>query len=84
MATTLDSPSGPALEPETIGAELSPDRDHDEEGPIIPPVTEVTDESLSAPVVQPQADEFVCTSCFLVHHHTRRGPGGEDLCRDCT
>lgn len=81
--TTVDSASDPDSEPTEITAIRATEGEPEADEPIIPPVAEVTDESLSAPVVQPQTDEFVCTECFLVHHHTQRGSGTEDLCRDC-
>ncbi len=37
------------------------------------------------PVIPKQADEFTCTSCFLVQHRTRLAPasGGRTICVDC-
>jgi hypothetical protein len=43
-------------------------------------------DELSVPVIPLQDDEFTCTRCFLVHHHTRlaaRGRAGRAVCRDC-
>ena len=38
------------------------------------------------PVVPQQADEFTCTSCFLVHHRSRIAAhtAGRLVCIDCT
>lgn len=35
-------------------------------------------------IIPPRMDEFVCTSCFLVHHHSQlRGQPDELICTDC-
>lgn len=83
MTTTMDPAFEPATEPAEITAVRATEGEPEADEPIIPPVPELTDESLSAPVVQPQTDEFVCTECFLVHHHTQQSSDTEDLCRDC-
>lgn len=42
-------------------------------------------EELTVKVLPKQADEFTCSSCFLVHHRSRlaREKNGQYLCRDC-
>jgi hypothetical protein len=47
---------------------------------------DLSDEELTAPVVPIQSDEFRCTRCFLVHHHSRRAAraDGEDVCQECS
>lgn len=42
-------------------------------------------EELTVKVVPKQADEFTCSSCFLVHHRSRlaREKNGQYICRDC-
>ena len=37
------------------------------------------------PVIQQQADEFTCTSCFLVQHRSRIAvhTAGRLVCTDC-
>ncbi len=49
------------------------------------PGADLSDESLTVRVIPRQADEFTCSTCFLVHHRsqlakeTANGP----VCRDC-
>ena len=49
------------------------------------PGGDLLDEELMVRVVPKQADEFTCSSCFLVHHRSRlaRGRNGESICTDC-
>ena len=49
------------------------------------PVVDLSSEELTMPVVPKQADEFTCTSCFLVQHRSRvAARSGEPLiCIDC-
>lgn len=49
------------------------------------PGAELFDEELMVRVVPKQADEFTCSSCFLVHHRSRlaRGNNGTSICTDC-
>lgn len=47
------------------------------------PGADQLDEELTVAVVAMQADEFRCTSCFLVRHRSQRATSGGDLCRDC-
>lgn len=47
------------------------------------PGADLSHEVLSVEVTPRQADEFTCTSCFLVQHESRRESKGVDLCRDC-
>jgi hypothetical protein len=47
------------------------------------PGADLSHETLSVEVTPKQADEFTCTSCFLVQHEVRRASPGVDLCRDC-
>lgn len=44
---------------------------------------EPVDENLTVEVIPVLADEFTCTCCFLVQHHTRRAKPTTDVCRDC-
>jgi hypothetical protein len=45
----------------------------------------LSEDELTMRVVPKQADEFTCSSCFLVHHRSRLGRKSRDrvLCRDC-
>ena len=49
------------------------------------PGADLSGEDLSVRVVPKQADEFTCSSCFLVHHRSRLASeeGGRMICRDC-
>lgn len=42
-------------------------------------------EELTVRVLPKQADEFTCSSCFLVHHRSRLASHrlGRPVCRDC-
>ena len=47
------------------------------------PGADLSGESLEV-VVDPQhADEFVCSRCFLVHHHSQLADADDTVCRDC-
>ncbi len=49
------------------------------------PGADLSAEELSITVIPQQADEFTCSSCFLVQHRSRlrnSGPGGA-ICADC-
>ena len=49
------------------------------------PGADLSDEELVVRVVPKKADEFTCSSCFLVHHRSRLAGGrsGESICTDC-
>jgi hypothetical protein len=49
------------------------------------PDGDLTGEELTVRVVPKQADEFVCSSCFLVQHHARLAlrKDGQQICTDC-
>jgi len=49
------------------------------------PGADLSGEELTVRVVPKQADEFTCTTCFLVHHRSRLAEerGGQLICRDC-
>jgi hypothetical protein len=40
-------------------------------------------ESLSFRAIPKQANEFVCSSCFLVKHQSQLADASRNLCRDC-
>jgi len=48
-------------------------------------LSSLSGEELTVRVLPKQADEFTCSSCFLVHHRSRlaRRRNGQFLCRDC-
>ncbi|MBA3745642.1 DUF4193 domain-containing protein [Sporichthya sp.] len=49
------------------------------------PGADLSGEELSVRVLPRQADEFTCSSCFLVHHRSQLASekGGTFTCRDC-
>jgi formylmethanofuran dehydrogenase subunit E len=49
------------------------------------PGADLSGEELTVRVLPKQADEFTCSSCFLVHHRSRLAVhrNGRMVCRDC-
>jgi Domain of unknown function (DUF4193) len=49
------------------------------------PGAELSSEELTIRVIPRQADEFTCSSCFLVHHRSQLAEtrSGEPICREC-
>ncbi|WP_213571221.1 DUF4193 domain-containing protein [Rhodococcus sp. USK13] len=47
------------------------------------PGADLSGEELTVRVIPKQADEFTCTSCFLVHHRSRLDDPAQLICRDC-
>ncbi|HUR72886.1 MAG TPA: DUF4193 domain-containing protein [Sporichthya sp.] len=49
------------------------------------PGADLSGEELSVRVLPRQADEFTCSSCFLVHHRSQLATekNGQFTCRDC-
>lgn len=49
------------------------------------PDIDLSGEELTMPVIPKKADEFTCSSCFLVHHRHRLAlqKNGELICADC-
>jgi len=49
------------------------------------PDIDLSGEELTMPVVPKKADEFTCSSCFLVQHRSRiaSGSGDRAICVDC-
>jgi len=49
------------------------------------PGADLSDEQLSVQVLPKQADEFMCSSCFLVHHRSQLAfdRDGELTCTEC-
>ena len=47
------------------------------------PGADLSHETLTVEVTPRQADEFMCSGCFLVQHVSRRSAPGADLCNDC-
>ena len=66
----------------------SPDVDLDENDTgesLDLPGADLSGEELTMAVIPKRADEFTCTSCFLVHHRSRIAshPGQPPICADC-
>jgi hypothetical protein len=49
------------------------------------PGADLSDEELTVAVVPMRADEFRCSSCFLVHHRSQLAGErhGQPVCREC-
>ena len=49
------------------------------------PGADLSGEELSVRVIPKQADEFTCSSCFLVHHRSQLAEtrGSQLVCREC-
>ncbi|MDF3312832.1 DUF4193 domain-containing protein [Rhodococcus sp. T2V] len=47
------------------------------------PGADLSGEELSVRVIPKKADEFTCTSCFLVQHRSRLADSEQMICRDC-
>ena len=49
------------------------------------PGADLSGEELSVRVLPRQADEFTCSSCFLVHHRSQLASekNGQSVCREC-
>lgn len=49
------------------------------------PGADLSNEELSVRVLPRQADEFTCSSCFLVHHRSQLADtsGGRLVCTEC-
>ena len=49
------------------------------------PGADLSGEELSVRVLPRQADEFTCSSCFLVHHRSQlaKEVGGQPICKEC-
>ena len=55
------------------------------DAPFELPGADLSGEELSVTVIPQQADEFTCSSCFLVQHRSRMRVSGAGLpvCADC-
>ncbi len=49
------------------------------------PGADLSGEELAVRVIPRQADEFTCTSCFLVHHRSQLviDKNGQQICTEC-
>ena len=84
----VDTETLDALTAAAKTAARSPDADLEEEDTaegIDLPGADLSGEVLTMPVVPRRADEFTCTSCFLVQHRSRTAvhSAGRPVCLDC-
>jgi hypothetical protein len=47
------------------------------------PGADMSGETLVVHVEPQHEDEFVCSQCFLVHHHSQRTEHASGVCQDC-
>ena len=90
----VDTESLEALSAAAKTAARSPDVDLEEddtaEGIDLPGAdlsgADLSGEVLTMPVIPQRADEFTCTSCFLVQHRSRIAghSAGRPVCLDCS
>jgi hypothetical protein len=97
MATDYDAPRVPEADADESLEDLTTRRKNDAATSVIDvddgdaadsfelPDTDLTGEELTVRVVPKQADEFVCSSCFLVQHHSRLAlrKDGQQFCSEC-
>jgi len=59
--------------------------DEDTADSFVLPGADLSGEELTVRVVPKQADEFTCSSCFLVQHRNRLAleTGSQTICADC-
>ena len=53
------------------------------EGALDLPDADPSGEALTVRVLPRQADEFTCTSCYLVHHRSQLADRRSTVCVDC-
>ncbi|BBY40533.1 hypothetical protein MMAN_46670 [Mycobacterium mantenii] len=83
---TQDKSSLPELAPTLQGSATTVvDEDPNDVHFFELPGADLSGEELSVTVIPQRADEFTCSSCFLVQHRSRmRGPSsGLPVCADC-
>lgn len=97
MTVDYDAPRRPQVEPEEESLEDLAGRRNDAATAVLDvdeadavdsyelPGADLSDEELTVRVIPKQADEFTCTSCFLVHHRSRLADAnsGSMICTDC-
>jgi hypothetical protein len=98
MATDYDAPRATESDADESLEELTSRRSNDAATAVIDvddgdtadsfdlPDAEITgEEELSVRIIPKQADEFVCSSCFLVQHHSRLAlrKDGQLICTEC-
>ena len=80
----LQEQSLESLKAQRVGAAADLGDDMDAlEAELDLPDADVRDEELALRVLPRQADEFTCTSCFLVHHRSQLADVRRTVCTDC-
>lgn len=59
------------------------EEDEEEEETLVELSREERLESLTVKTTPKQSNEFVCSSCHLVKHHSQLADKKQELCRDC-
>jgi hypothetical protein len=97
MATDYDAPRVTDADADESLEELKSRRSNDaatavldvDDGDVVDsfdlPDADLSGEELTVRVVPKQADEFVCSSCFLVQHSSRLAlrKDGQQICTEC-
>jgi len=84
-----NAPADESLEDLKARAEPDPPALEADEGQLADsfelPGADLSSEELAVRVVPQRQDEFVCTSCFLVHHRSQvaHAARGQQVCSDC-
>jgi hypothetical protein len=93
--TDYDVPRRPLVELEEDSLEelksrraaaTAPDVDETDAAEVFElPGADLSDEELTVAVIPMRADEFRCSTCFLVHHRSQHAGqrNGQDICREC-
>lgn len=81
-----DTPADPMREVAS-GLAVHPGTDDDDAGEFGElfelPGADLSGEELVVKIIPKQADEFTCTSCFLVYHRSRLASADTLTCADC-
>jgi hypothetical protein len=84
---TLDRPALRDLAPTLPGSSTAivDDDDPNDVDLFEMPGADLPGEELSVTVIPKRADEFTCSSCFLVQHRSRlrKSSSGRPICADC-
>ena len=97
MATDYDAPRVTEADSEESLEQLTSRRSNDAATAVIDvddgdavdsfdlPDAEISGEELTVRIIPKQSDEFVCSSCFLVQHHSRLAlqKNGQLICTEC-
>ena len=96
MATDYDTPRTADLEDVSeqslealkarradAAADLGDEVDPFETELALPGTDDLSGEELTVRVLPRQADEFTCTSCYLVHHRSQLHDPKKMICKDC-